>query len=71
VKTRDKYKSKESDRRKECKMKTTKKERKESSKKEDTRTEMNDTNKGKKQVIRSRKEINKGATERNKKGMSI
>jgi hypothetical protein len=44
VKTRDKYKSKESDRRKECKIKTTKREEKESVKKEDTRTETNDKN---------------------------
>jgi len=65
VKTRDKYRSKESNRRKECKIKTTKKEGKESGKKEETRTETNDTNK--KKVIKGRKEINKGATERNKK----
>ena len=47
MKTRDKYRSKESDRRKECKIKTTKKEGKESDKKEETRTETNDTNKKK------------------------
>lgn len=51
MKTREKYKIKESDRRKECKIKTMQKQGKESGKKEDTRTETNDTNKGKKTSI--------------------
>jgi hypothetical protein len=55
VKTRDKYKSKDSDRRKECKIKTTKREGKESGKKEDTRMETNDTNKEEKRVEAGKK----------------
>jgi hypothetical protein len=66
VNTRDKYKSKESNRRKECKIKTTKKEGKESDKKKKQgRKRMTQTRK--KQVIKGRKGINKGAKERNNK----
>jgi hypothetical protein len=63
VKTRDKYK--DSGRRKECKIRTTKREGKESSKKEGTRTETNNKNNELKRMEAGNKLIK--ARQKNKK----